>query len=472
MEDSFLDVKIEQIGKKKDTFTRKLKQLALSNAEILQNLIYYFDNIFRTAMLKTTDSHLHTNRDFALELFAKIFSDLVHGATGLYITKTDFLMFITGIIDAPTSTSPVAKTITLCAKENDTIFITGKTGTGKELHAKVIHYLSSKSKEKFMAINCAGIPDALLESELFGIEENTATGVGPKEGILNTVGEGTLFLDEIGDMPLALQAKVLRVLQSRQFYKVGDPKTIYHFKGRVIAATNRDINNEIEISPHTFRPDLFYRLNVLPIRLPSFKELSDEERESAILKKLRHIIYEKSKQPGNDHILYHLSGEGPTYRAEYDDEGVIIGAVAVKEDNEFISFEALQYLLNYNYPGNYRELDNIIRRAYVLSDRKRIEVSALPEEIIHYNKGEADQEEINTNDVDKVFLKDIIEHAQMIKIDIVRRKMESIYSKGQALKTVLRNEGIKKESDYQNIRKKIEGIIGKKEMSRIIKGNG
>jgi hypothetical protein len=207
---------------------------------------------------------------------------------------------------------------------------------------------------------------------------------------------------------------------------------------------------------------------VLPIELKSFNELSDKERKEAILNKLRHIIYEKSKQPGDYTILDHLSGEGPESQIEFDREGDYVGEVT--PDNEFISDEALQYLLNYSFPGNYRELDNIIRRAYVLSERGRIEASVLPDEVRNPDKSASPQEEIKTSDVDKVLAKDILDYAQDIKTDIVRRKIKSIYSKGQDLKSALRNEGIDKESDYQNINKKIVKIIGKEEMTRIRRG--
>jgi len=202
--------------------------------------------------------------------------------------------------------------------------------------------------------------------------------------------------------------------------------------------------------------------------LKSFNELSDKERKEAILNKLRHIIYEKSKQPGDYTILDYLSGEGPESQIEFDREGDYVGEVT--PDNEFISDEALQYLLNYSFPGNYRELDNIIRRAYVLSERGRIEASVLPDEVRNPDKSASPQEEIKISDVDKVLVKDILDYAQDIKTDIVRRKIKSIYSKGQDLKSALRNEGIDKESDYQNINKKIVKIIGKEEMTRIRRG--
>lgn len=464
LESHFLGIDKEHIDEKKEAFISELNKLDLSSSEIFENLIYYFNQIHQTAQMKTTGNPLHTKRDFALDLFAKVFSDLVRDAMGVEVTTTDFLMFLVGIIDDPYTSTPKSKEIELYAKEDDTVLITGETGTGKEFHAKVIHYLSGRSKERFMAINCAGIPDTLLESELFGIIKGVATNISPKEGILSAVGEGTLFLDEIGDMPLALQAKILRVLQEREFYKVGDPKNVCKFRGRVIAATNKDLKAGIKEFPPKFRPDLFYRLNVLPIRLLSLWELPDPDRESAILNNLRHVIYSKTKEPGDWPHMDFLSDRGsPTIYI--DNNGDVIAP-----ENPFISKEALQYLMNYDFPGNYRELDNIIGRAYVLSEKKKIELSALPDEVRNYKRSESPQSAIDTSGIDKVFLKDIVDHADKIKKDIVRRKVESVCGKGRNLKRVLRDEDIKEEQGYQTIRKRIVGVIGKEEMSRILKG--
>lgn len=473
LEKTFLPAEQTDIDKKIKSFFGELEKSSVGEEEFAEDLIYYFKEVFLTGDQKTTDRPLHASRDFALDLFAKVFSDkfddFLYPRKRRSVKKNDplrkinFLMFLAGIIDDPDVSSPISKRIGLISKSDDTVLITGETGTGKELHAKVIHYLSNRLKERFIAVNCAGIPDTLLESELFGITKNTATGVGPKEGILNTVGEGTLFLDEIGDMPLTLQAKVLRVLQSRQFNKIGDPGTIYHFKGRVIAATNRDIKKEIKKSPPTFRPDLYYRLNVLPIELPPLSKLSERERKTAILNKLRHIIFLKTKEPGDITHMKFLSGYyGPVQIM--DDKGEIVEA-----KNPFVSDEALQHLVNYDFPGNYRELDNVIRRAYVLSDNKKIEVSALTDEVVDHKICESQNYEGDLINVDNVCLKDIVEHAERIKQNIVRQKVKSIYLSGRDFRAVLRNEGIKDDAGYQRIRKRIVGIIGKKEMAQIRK---
>ena len=474
LERNFLNATQAEIDKKKKAFISELKQSYIGEEEIAENLIYYFKEVFLTGDQKTTDNSLHVSRDFALDLYTKVFpdvlDDVMYPKKRGFVEKNDplrkinFLMFLAGIIDNPDTYSSISKEIGLIAKSDDTVLITGESGTGKELLAKVIHYLSNRLTKSFMAINCAGIPDTLLESELFGIMKGVATGVAPKDGILNAVGEGTLLLDEIGDMPLTLQAKVLRVLHSRQFYKVGDTKTICQFKGRVIAATNRDLNKDIKKSPPTFRPDLFYRLNVLPIELPPLRKLSEQERKIAILNKLRHIIFLKNKEPGDlTHMKFLSASKDPVH--VMNDKGEI-----VKADNPFISDEALQLLVDYDFPGNYRELDNIIRRVYILSDSKKIEVSALTDDVVHFRKTDSPQGGGDENSVDKICLKDIVKHAEKIKKDIVRRKVVSVYRSGRNMKNVLETEGIKEKQGYQTIRKRIVGIVGKEDISRIIKG--
>ncbi|AQS59375.1 DNA-binding response regulator [Desulforamulus ferrireducens] len=225
------------------------------------------------------------------------------------------------------------------ADSNATVLITGESGTGKEVTALSIHQLSSRREKPFLPINCAALPEALLESELFGHEKGAFTGaVARKLGRFELANHGTLFLDEITEMPLSMQVKLLRVLQERQFERVGGTDSI-KVDVRVIAATNRD---PLEcIRKGTFREDLFYRLNVLPIHLPPLRE-----RKEDIPMLVMHFLEKFSPSQG-----------------------------------QLISPEAMGLLLTYEWPGNIRELQNVIERAVILSQGYEIKPHHLPKEI-------------------------------------------------------------------------------------------
>jgi len=208
------------------------------------------------------------------------------------------------------------------------VLIYGESGTGKELIARVIHLLSPRNKGSFIAINCAAIPENLLESELFGHEKGAFSGaIQTRKGKFELAEAGTIFLDEIGEMPLALQAKLLRVLQERVFERVGGSKEI-QANVRVIAATNRDLH--LEIAQKRFREDLFYRLNVFPIHLPPLRERHDC---------LAHVA---------EYFLQRFSRQN---------NKIIKG----------IEPEAFTLLNSYSWPGNIRELQNVIERAVILA---------------------------------------------------------------------------------------------------------
>ncbi len=229
------------------------------------------------------------------------------------------------------------------APTDSTVLIRGESGTGKELVARAIHSNSARSGKPFVAINCAALTETLLESELFGHERGAFTGaVAQKKGKLETADGGTLFLDEIGELAPALQAKILRVLQERQFERVGGTRSI-HVDIRLIAATNRDLEQAIQAG--TFRQDLFYRLNVLTITMPPLRE----RREDIPL----------------------LS----SYFAKRCSEK---SARSVKG----ISSEARQCLVSYEWPGNVRELENAIERAVVLGTTELIMAEDLPETLL------------------------------------------------------------------------------------------
>src|SRR5512134_807547 len=179
-----------------------------------------------------------------------------------------------GIIGRSPAMRDLFQLLETVAQSSSTVLITGETGTGKELAAKAIHHNSARRAHRFVAINCSAIPETLLEAELFGHVRGAFTGaVGSRQGRLEQAHKGTLFLDEVGTMSPALQAKLLRVLQEREFERIGDSHTI-KIDVRVIAATHSDLARMV--AEGTFREDLFYRLNVIPVRLPSLRERRED----------------------------------------------------------------------------------------------------------------------------------------------------------------------------------------------------
>ena len=222
---------------------------------------------------------------------------------------------------------------------NATILLTGESGTGKEMVARAIHKHGSRADKPFVAVNCAAIPEGLLESEMFGHRKGAFTGaVADRVGRFMQADKGTLFLDEVGDMPLALQAKILRALQERVIEPVGDPRE-RKVDVRVIAATNKNLLQAV--ADKEFREDLYYRLNVFPIPLPPLRE-----RVEDIAPLARHFAHS-------------------------------LGATAGKRITGF-SPSALQAMVQYNWPGNIRELQNCVERATIVANSHTIEDSDLP----------------------------------------------------------------------------------------------
>jgi len=226
--------------------------------------------------------------------------------------------------------------------DRTTVLLQGESGTGKELLARAIHYHSPRAEKPIVAINCAAIPENLLESELFGYEAGAFTDARKRKvGLLEKADEGTVFFDEIGDMSLALQAKVLRVLEDGTFVRLGGSQSI-KINVRIIAATNRDLAKETEKG--NFRPDLFYRLNVVPITIPPLRERKED------------II---------PLVLFFME--------EFNRE--------IKRNYRGLEPEAAQALLNYSWPGNVRELRNTIERVMSLYQAENIQLPFLPQEI-------------------------------------------------------------------------------------------
>ncbi|WP_342043285.1 sigma-54-dependent transcriptional regulator [Bacillus sp. OTU2372] len=247
-----------------------------------------------------------------------------------------------GIIGKSKSMQKVFQLIEKLKDIPSNILITGESGTGKELVARAIHYQGCRQNRTFSVINCAAIPEQLLESELFGYEKGAFTGAYQrKQGLFERSDGGTIFLDEIGEMPLALQAKILRVIQEKVVTPLGSQE-VKKVDVRIISATHRNLREEVE-KGH-FREDLFYRLNVIPIQIPSLKERKED---------IPLLV---------DHFLALYSGK--------------IGVRA-----KTCSSAAKRMLYNYSYPGNVRELSNMLEYGVVLSESDVLQPEDLPETV-------------------------------------------------------------------------------------------
>ena len=237
----------------------------------------------------------------------------------------------------------------VAASEATTILLEGENGTGKDLVAKTLHYQSLRQAEPFIAINCAAIPETLLESELFGYEKGAFTDArSQKRGIFELADKGTLFLDEIGEIPLMLQAKLLRVLEDQTFRRLGGLKDI-QLDLRVVAATNKNLREAVKEG--AFRQDLYFRLNVIQILIPPLRERTDD-----ILPLTRFFIEHYNRK--------------------------------FKRSIEGVSDGAARLLLSHDWPGNVRELRNAIERAMILEDSALITPPSLPIAIAQPDGGE------------------------------------------------------------------------------------
>jgi len=271
------------------------------------------------------------------------------------------------------------------AESNANVLITGESGTGKELVAKAIHSLSPRKDQHFVAINCAAIPEGLLESELFGYMKGAFTGAAAnKQGLFELANEGTLFLDEIGEMPLSLQAKLLRIIEDRTFRRVGGISDI-KVDVRIISASNRDIKSLAEKGQ--FREDLYFRLNVLSVKIPPLRERGDD---------IPLLV---------DHFMKKFAG-----------------------DKKKFSQDAIEMLKNYQWKGNVRELENIIERVVLLCDRDVIGVEQLPEEIksdststkeVTVPRGGVDVENI-MEEMEKAYLLKALEQTNGVKTEAAK----------------------------------------------------
>lgn len=289
------------------------------------------------------------------------------------------------------------------APTDSTVHIHGESGTGKELVARAIHENSSRANGPFIKVNCSALAESLLESELFGHEKGSFTGAAKQKlGRFELADGGTIFLDEIGDVSPTIQLKLLRVLQERQFERVGGEETV-SVNVRIITATNRDLKKEV--AENRFREDLYYRLAIIPIELPSLRERVDDV------------------SPLVQHFLEKLR-------------------VRTHKRIENISPQAMHMLKQYRWPGNVRELENVIEHAMVFADGNTIEIDDLPAVIT----GKRDEDTLAIPDGDRP-LPDILE-------DLERQLIMRAYRKAKGVKTeTARILGIKASALYYKLEK-------------------
>jgi two-component system response regulator HydG len=257
------------------------------------------------------------------------------------------------------------------AESDSTIMIRGESGTGKEVFARYIHSLSHRADDRFVSLNCAALPENLLESELFGHEEGSFTGATrDKEGLFVAASGGTFFLDEVGEMAPSTQVKLLRVLQQREVVPVGATEPV-QVDVRLIAATNRDL--EQDIKEGRFREDLYYRLNVISLELPPLRERKEDIPLLA------------------EHFLQRLAEDRDGEPAE-------------------LTSDALDTLAGYHWPGNVRELENVLERSVVLTDGGTLDADTLPDDLTEPRPEPVVQEEPPANPTLEVIERAYIEH--------------------------------------------------------------
>ncbi|MBI5875153.1 MAG: sigma-54-dependent Fis family transcriptional regulator [Deltaproteobacteria bacterium] len=253
------------------------------------------------------------------------------------------------IIGESTAMKEVFSLVEKVAPTDATVLIQGESGTGKELIAQAIHKNSLRADKTFLSINCSAFPETLLESELFGYEKGSFTGaVRSKEGLFEAANMGTLFLDEIGEMPPSLQVKLLRVLQDGLILRIGSRRP-FTVDVRIISATNKNLKKEVEAG--NFREDLFYRINIFTINLPPLRE-----RKEDIPLLLHYFLLKYNKK--------------------------------FSKSVETISPAFMNFLMNYHWPGNVREIENLMERGVLMSEGKQLDISTLPDELRDKSKME------------------------------------------------------------------------------------
>jgi Nif-specific regulatory protein len=284
------------------------------------------------------------------------------------------------ILGTSSKINEIRSIIERTAETSVSVLITGENGTGKELSARAVHYMSSRRAKPFVAVNCAALPEALVESELFGIEKGVATGVERRVGRIESANGGTLFLDEIGDLSLTAQAKLLRVLQEREVEWVGGRRPV-PVDIRLTAATNKDLKEEIR--QNRFRQDLFFRLNVIHIRMPAVREVRADIPLLAT-----HFLRKYAREMGRE-----IHG---------------------------FSQDALKAMMTYHWPGNVRELENEVKRAVVLATGREIQAHDLSEAILEERLAAAESPESGQSSGEKQSLKDRV---TTLEIQMIRDAM-------------------------------------------------
>jgi two-component system response regulator HydG len=294
------------------------------------------------------------------------------------------------------------------ADKDTTVLLSGESGTGKELVARALHDEGGRSELPFVALNCAAVPAHLLEAELFGHVKGAFTDAkASRTGLFALAGSGTLLLDEIGEMPLEMQPKLLRVLQERQFRPVGG-NTMQPMNARIIAATNRELEQEVPAG--RFREDLYYRLNVVQIRIPPLRA-----RGTDVLLLARHFVVKYAERMGKN-----ING---------------------------ISSEATTKLLEYDWPGNVRQLENCMECAVALTHREQLGVEDLPERVIRHDGGRLALAQVNVENT--------LTLAQVERNHIERALRAAKWNKTLAAKTL----GVDRRTLYRKL-ERYHGLLG------------
>lgn len=360
-------------------FSEKTRERLIHDYTKLEEFLKYMSVLIESKIMT-----VNLNVSLQSQLHEVISSEQKFTKTRPFLGEDEKIMAILGIISK-------------ISNSNSTVLLTGESGTGKEVLAKLIHFQSDRKDQLMISINCAAIPENLVESELFGYEEGSFTGAkkGGSMGKFELANNSTLFLDEVGDMPLHVQTKLLRVLQEQAVERIGG-KTSIPVDVRVVCATNRDLMKMV--ADGKFRSDLYYRLNVIPISIPPLRE-----RRSDIPSLIKHFI------------------------TEYN--------VKLRKNIRGISQEAEDAFTSYDWPGNVRELKNVIEYLINIVDSEIIQLSELPTNLIAGNISELQLYTLNDimSDYEKIVLKKMLK-----KADTLQKKQELAKQLGISRATLYR----------------------------------